>query len=90
MERSIIPNHDNATPKSTIHVPPPHSISKLPPVSPGIRSLAMIMMARSAARTIELRKVLMVVTTNEMMSIAWEWRNRDVDAPINESAATMG
>jgi len=50
----------------------------------------MIMMARSAARTIELRKELKMVTTNEMMSIAWVSRNRDVAAPMSESAATMG
>ena len=50
----------------------------------------MMMMARSAARTTELRKELRVVNTNEVMSIAWVSRNRDVEAPINESTATMG
>jgi len=47
-------------------------------------------MARSAAKTIELRIALTMVKANEMMSIAWVLRNRVVVAPVNESAATMG
>ena len=86
----MIPSQDNTTPTSTNHTPFPHSTAIFAPVNAGTLFLATILIARSAAKTTELRIVLTMVTIKEMMWIAWLSRNKDVPAPMSDSAATMG
>ena len=89
IESKMTPSHDNTTPTSANQTAFPQSTRRFAPVNPGTLSFAMMLMARSAAKTIELRKVLTMVKIKEMICIAWLSRNNDVTAPMNDSMATM-